>query len=198
MTPSPRSTGGVGSFLGGHGEVDPAHADDLSVPPKTLGLLLDLVGDRKRDLVLLDAGVENLLVEERGRLRFEEDAGSLFVDHLVILSGQWNDAEVEIRLRACPFGNHPQTARLGSLVRGRNDALHGLNRVVGECEQRAHLLPGWFRSEQSRLAVALRSTSSARGVFIGGYDMRRDPRVAGADRQSGYSSFRQLRGSSRW
>jgi len=27
-------------------------------------------------LVLLDAGVENLLVEKRGRLRFEEDAGS--------------------------------------------------------------------------------------------------------------------------
>jgi hypothetical protein len=46
-------------------------------------------------LVLLEAGVENLLVEKRGRLRFEEDAGSLFVDHLVILGGQCNDAEVK-------------------------------------------------------------------------------------------------------
>jgi hypothetical protein len=50
-------------------------------------LLLDLVGDREGDLVLLEAGVENLVVEKRGCLRFEEDAGSLFVDHLVILSG---------------------------------------------------------------------------------------------------------------
>jgi hypothetical protein len=31
--------------------------------------------------------------------------------------------------------------------------LHGLNRAVGECEQRAHLLPGWFRSKRARLAV---------------------------------------------
>ena len=74
------------SFLGGRGEVDPAHADDLSVP-LTFRLLLDLVGDRERNLVLLDAGVENLVVEERGGLRFEEDAGSLLIDHLVILSG---------------------------------------------------------------------------------------------------------------
>ena len=41
----------------------------------------------KGHVILLDAGVENLLVEERGRLRFEEDAGPLFVDDLVILSG---------------------------------------------------------------------------------------------------------------
>jgi hypothetical protein len=39
---------------------------------KVLWLFLDLVGDRERDLVLLDAGVENLVVEERGRLRAEE------------------------------------------------------------------------------------------------------------------------------
>jgi TENA/THI-4/PQQC family len=36
--------------------------------------------------------------------------------------------------------NHPRTARLRKVVRGRNDGLHGLNCVVGECEQRAHLL----------------------------------------------------------
>jgi hypothetical protein len=76
----------VCSFLGGRGEADPAHADDLS-GGLTLGLLLDLVCDRERNLVLLDAGVENLVVEERGGLRFEEDAGSLLIDHLVILSG---------------------------------------------------------------------------------------------------------------
>jgi hypothetical protein len=34
-------------------------------------------------LVLLEGRVENLVVEERGRLRFEEDAGSLRIDHLV-------------------------------------------------------------------------------------------------------------------
>jgi hypothetical protein len=50
---------------------------------------------------------------------------------------------VEVRLRSCPFGNHSQTARLGGLVRGRNDALHGLNRVVGECEQ-ARSPPSWL------------------------------------------------------
>ena len=40
-------------------------------------LALDLVRDRKRDLVLLDVGIENLVVEERGRLWFEKHAGSL-------------------------------------------------------------------------------------------------------------------------
>src|SRR4029453_6800747 len=36
--------------------------------------------------------------------------------------------------------NHPRTARLRKVVRGRNDGLNGLDCVVGECEQRAHLL----------------------------------------------------------
>src|SRR5918999_6522157 len=45
---------------------------DLSAPNGTLRLFLDLVCDRERDLVLLDARVENLVIEERGRLPFEE------------------------------------------------------------------------------------------------------------------------------
>src|SRR5215211_3734103 len=48
-------------------------------------LLLDLVGDREGDLVLFDARVEDLVAKQRGRLRFEEDAGSLLLDHLVVL-----------------------------------------------------------------------------------------------------------------
>jgi hypothetical protein len=51
-------------------------------------LLLDLVRDRERDPVLLDAGVENHVVEEGGRLWFEKDPGSLLFDHLVVLSRQ--------------------------------------------------------------------------------------------------------------
>jgi hypothetical protein len=87
-------------LMSGRGEVDPALRATL------------------RALVLLDAGVENLVVEERGRLWFEEDTGSLLVDHLVILRGQWNDAELEVRLRPGPLGDHPQTACLVDLVHG--------------------------------------------------------------------------------
>src|SRR5919198_996132 len=122
----------------------------------TVWLFLVLVRDRKGDLVLLDAGVEDLVVEERGRLRLEKYSSSLLLDHLVVLGRQRNDAELEVRLRPRPFGDQPQTARLGSLVGRRNDVLHGLNRVVGECEQRAHLLPGWFRSEASSRLAACR------------------------------------------
>jgi PASTA domain len=96
---------------------------------------------------VLDGGVENLVVEEGGRLWFEEDTGTLLFDHLVVLSRQRNDADLQVRLRSCPLGDHPQTRRLRNLVRGRDNLLHGLNRAIGECEQRAHLLPGWFRSE---------------------------------------------------
>jgi hypothetical protein len=46
---------------------------------------------RELDLVLLDGRVEHLVVEERGRLRFEEDADSVLLDHLVVLSRQRND-----------------------------------------------------------------------------------------------------------
>jgi hypothetical protein len=47
------------------------------VPSGSVPLLLELVGDRERDPVLLDVGVEDLVVEQRGRVRLEEDAGSL-------------------------------------------------------------------------------------------------------------------------
>jgi hypothetical protein len=131
---------------------NPARAGDLAAPGE-LRLLLDLVGDRERDLVVLDAGVENLVVKEGGSLRFEEDTGPLLLDYLVVLGGQRNETELEVRLRPGSLGDHPQTARLGNLLRGRDDVLDGLNRAVGECEQRAHLLPGWFRSEAPTLAV---------------------------------------------
>jgi hypothetical protein len=36
-------------------------------------------------------------------------------------------------LRPYLLGDQPQTARLGGLLRGRDDVLHGLNRAVGEC-----------------------------------------------------------------
>src|SRR5512132_1824842 len=68
-------------------------------------LLLHLVGDREGDLILFDARVEDLTAKQRGRLRFEEDAGSLLLDHLVVLGGNGNDAELEVRLR--PPGRRP-------------------------------------------------------------------------------------------
>jgi hypothetical protein len=112
-----------------------------------------MVRDRERDLIVLDAGVENLVVEEGSRLWFEEDTGTLLFDHLVVLRRQRNDADLQVRLRSCPLGDHPQTRRLRNLVRGRDNVLHGLNRAIGECEQRAHLLLGWFRSEAGETAV---------------------------------------------
>jgi hypothetical protein len=84
--------------------------DDLSAS-ETLRLL-DLVCDRECDLILGDARVENLVIEERGRLGLEEDTRSAFFDDLVVLGGQWYDAQVEIRLRSFSLGDHPQTARL--------------------------------------------------------------------------------------
>ena len=41
-----------------------------------LRLLVEVVRDRERDLIVLDGGVENLVVEEGGRLWFEEDTGT--------------------------------------------------------------------------------------------------------------------------
>src|SRR5688572_22747440 len=129
-----------------------------------LRLLLDLVGDRELDLVLLDAGVEYLVIEQRGRLRFEEDADSLLLDHLVVLSRQRNDAELQVRPRRRPLGDQPQSARFRELVRGRNDVAHGLNRIVGECEQRAHL-PSWLIPvEQLTLAIAAGRAASGRAT----------------------------------
>jgi hypothetical protein len=69
--------------------------------------LLDLICDRERDLVLLDARVENLVIEERGRLGLEEDSGSAFFDYLVVLGGQRDDAQLEVRLCSCSLGDHP-------------------------------------------------------------------------------------------
>jgi hypothetical protein len=53
--------------VSGHGEINRL-VRDLSAPREVSWLFLDLVGDRERDLVLLDAGVENLVVKKRGRL----------------------------------------------------------------------------------------------------------------------------------
>ena len=72
--------------LGGRGEIAPVLRGPLRAA-RTPWLFLDLLGDRERDLVLLDAGVKNFVVEERSRLRLEEDAGSLLFDHLVVLGG---------------------------------------------------------------------------------------------------------------
>jgi hypothetical protein len=36
---------------------------------------------------VLDAGVENLVVEKGGRLGFEEDTGPLLFDHFVVFAG---------------------------------------------------------------------------------------------------------------
>jgi hypothetical protein len=69
---------------GGRGEIAPVSGGPLR-PARTPWLFPDLLGDRERDLVLLDAGVKNFVVEERSRLRLEEDAGSLLFDHLVVL-----------------------------------------------------------------------------------------------------------------
>jgi hypothetical protein len=49
--------------LSGHGEINRL-VRDLSAPREAFWLFLDLVGDHERNLVLLDAGVENLLVEK--------------------------------------------------------------------------------------------------------------------------------------
>jgi hypothetical protein len=49
-------------------------------PPRTAelcGLGLGLLRNRECDPVVLDARIENLVVEERGSLGFEEDPGSL-------------------------------------------------------------------------------------------------------------------------
>jgi hypothetical protein len=51
-----------------------------SAPGELLRLRRALVRDRERDLVLLDGGIENLVVEEGGRLGFEEDPGILLFD----------------------------------------------------------------------------------------------------------------------
>ena len=75
----------------------------------SLWLLLVLVPDREGELVSLDAHVENLVVEKGGGFRIEEDARSILLDHLVVLSGQRNDGELEVRLRPCPFRDDPQT-----------------------------------------------------------------------------------------
>jgi pimeloyl-ACP methyl ester carboxylesterase len=144
VTEPATSTASISSRSGAGTERSTGSCVDLSAPSGTLRLLLDLVCDRERDLVLLDARVENLVIEERSRLPFEEDAGSLFFDHLVILGRQRNDVQMQVRLRPGPLGDHPQATCLRDLVGGRDDVLHGLNRAVGECEQRAHLLPGWF------------------------------------------------------
>jgi hypothetical protein len=50
-----------------------------------LRLLLDLVGDRERDLVVLDAGVENLVVGEGGSLQSSATAGRAAAFHLAQL-----------------------------------------------------------------------------------------------------------------
>ena len=62
---------------------------DRATSPRqvTLPLGRGLVCDRERDLVLLDGGIENLVVEKGSRLGFEKDPGVLLFDHLVVLSG---------------------------------------------------------------------------------------------------------------
>jgi hypothetical protein len=65
---------------------------------------------------LFDIGIENLVVQERGRLRFEEETGSLLFDHLVVLSRPRYDAELEVGPCPCPLGDEPQAACLGGLV----------------------------------------------------------------------------------
>jgi hypothetical protein len=146
------------------GEVDPVRAAATSPRHGNCRLLLDVVRDRERDLIVLDAGVENLVVEEGGRLWFEEDTGTLRFDHLVVLGRQRSDVDLQVRLRSCPLGDHPQTRRLRKLVRGRDNVLHGPNRASGECEQRAHLLPGWFRSETGEASNVTPEVAGSRPV----------------------------------
>ena len=52
----------------------------LSAPSETFRLLLDMVSDRERDLILLNAGFEDLVVDQRARLRFEKYGSSLLLD----------------------------------------------------------------------------------------------------------------------
>src|SRR5262249_11879695 len=75
-------------------------------PPPRLDSLgrFALIPDRERDLVLIDSHIEDLVVEKRSRLRLEEDTSTLFLDHLVVLGGQRNDAEPEARLRSHVLG----------------------------------------------------------------------------------------------
>jgi hypothetical protein len=68
-----------------------------------------------------------------GRVGFEKDPGVLLFDHLVVLSGLGNNAEPEVRFRPSLLGDQTQAARFRSLLRGRDELPHGLNRVVGEC-----------------------------------------------------------------
>ena len=50
----------------------------LSAPSETFRLLLDMVSDRERDLILLNAGFE--VVDQRARFRFEKCGSSLLLD----------------------------------------------------------------------------------------------------------------------
>jgi cell division protease FtsH len=59
---------------------------------------------------------------------------------------------------------HPQTTRLGNLVRRREAVLLGLNRAVGACEQRAHL-PSWL--------VPVGATPASSGCTVGYAAFRR-------------------------
>ncbi len=64
---------------------------------------------------MLDARVENLVVEKGRRLGFEEDTSPLLFDYLVVLSRQRDDAELQVRLRPYPLGGQAEASRLGGL-----------------------------------------------------------------------------------
>jgi hypothetical protein len=127
----------------------------LSAPREFSRLLLDRVRDREGDLVLLDARVVKLVVEERGRLRFEKDPGSRSSS-----SSPGRSATLSWRFICAPACSatirRPLVPETSS--EDENDGLHGLNRVVGECEQRAHLAAeagsGWVRSAGLRGRVS--------------------------------------------
>lgn len=89
---------GRGSEL--RGEVDRLQPA-TSPRRRPLRLIVDLIRDRERDPALLDACAEDLVVEERGCLWFEEDTGSPLFNHLVVLGGQRDDAQLEVRLCPC-------------------------------------------------------------------------------------------------
>src|SRR5439155_1221624 len=69
-----------------------------------------------------------------------------------------------------------------NLVRCGDDLPHDLGRVVGECEQCAHLLPGWFRSEHPRYLA----TSNRRSGF--GAVPARESRAMPADERFSLAS----------
>ena len=75
---------GAPKLLTRHGEGKRRQPYDLSVPNE---VCLSLARDRERDFVLIELRVEDLVVEERGSVRFEEDAGPVLFDHFIVLGG---------------------------------------------------------------------------------------------------------------